>query len=145
MNQETTSPHTQINNKSNFCPLESIKTGTCSLCFLLHPFFRSALDRKKPQADSDISEAIQESPQGSSRSLIILYSPRQNTKFGEKPAPALITRKKTSQIALWSPQIPVSLPWREQSQASFLIPVDQQGQGLAHLWPKGLFNIISKP
>lgn len=127
-------------------PPESIKTGTRSLCFLFLPFFffRSAFDRKNPQADSDISKAIQESPLGSRRSLIILYSPRQNTKFGEKPGPASVVRKETSQIALWSPWVPVSLPRHEQSQVSFLISVDQQRQSSARLWPKGSFNIISK-
>lgn len=128
-----------------FAHQKASKQAHVPSAFFFAPFFRSALDRKKPQADSDISKAIQECPLGSSRSLIILYSPRQNTKFGENPALALAIRKETSQIALQSPRIPVSLPWREQSQASFLIPVDQQGQGSARLWPKGLFDIMSKP
>lgn len=92
-----------------------------------------------------MSNAIQESPLGSRRALIILYSPRQHTKFGEKPALALAVRKEASQISLRCPRIPISLPQCKQSWASFSIPVDQQGQGPACLWPKGWFNIMSKP
>lgn len=132
------------NYKSNFCPPECIKTGLCRPCFLLCSFFQVSFRQKKTQVDSDISKAIQGSPLGSSRSLIILYSPGQNTKFGGKPAPAIAIRKETFQIALQSPQIPVSLPRHEQSQVSFFNPCWSTGARLGMSLAKGSFNIMSK-
>lgn len=145
-NKKTTTPPNKKNPnyKSNFWPPEYIKTCLCSPCFLLCSFFRVSFRQKKPQVDSDISKAIQGSPLGSSRSLIILYSPGQNTKFGEKPAPAIAIGKETFQIALQSPQIPVSLPRHEQSQVSFFNPCWSTGARLGTSLAKGSLNIMSK-